>query len=181
MLEPWIQSKGLSDAKSRQQLQLAVAVWATVQVASYIVLLCFHVFFFFFSLQKIDTFVVVGFKWNWLYCYVALLWSFLVMLVFCNYYLVLIKLEEKKIVWSVCCLVWTVSFFLKFLGLRWDLFKSTVIFLFLLDNLNSWEFLLFVSLLFYVAFFFFFNIICLPCPALYIYIYIILDLVITSL
>ena len=62
MLEPWIQSKGLSDAKSRQQLQLAVAVWATVQVASYIVLLCFHVFFFFFSLQKIDTFVVVGFK-----------------------------------------------------------------------------------------------------------------------
>uniref|UniRef100_A0A2N9I688 RNA-dependent RNA polymerase n=1 Tax=Fagus sylvatica TaxID=28930 RepID=A0A2N9I688_FAGSY len=31
MLEPWLQSKGLSDAKSRQQLQLAVAVWATVQ------------------------------------------------------------------------------------------------------------------------------------------------------
>ena len=52
MLEPWIQSKGLSDAKSRQQLQLAVAVWATVQVASYIVLLCFHVFFFFFFLSK---------------------------------------------------------------------------------------------------------------------------------
>uniref|UniRef100_A0A2N9J9M6 Uncharacterized protein n=1 Tax=Fagus sylvatica TaxID=28930 RepID=A0A2N9J9M6_FAGSY len=33
MLEPWLQSKGLSDAKSRQQLQLAVAVWATVQAA----------------------------------------------------------------------------------------------------------------------------------------------------
>ena len=45
MLEPWLQSKGLSDAKSRQQLQLPVAVWATIQVASYIVLLCFHVFF----------------------------------------------------------------------------------------------------------------------------------------
>ena len=31
---------------------LAVAVWATIQVASSIVLLCFHVFFFFFFSPK---------------------------------------------------------------------------------------------------------------------------------
>jgi hypothetical protein len=70
MLEPWLQSKGLSDAKSRQQLQLAVAVWATIQVASYIVLLCFHVFFLFseklillllFGLSEIDFIVMLLF------------------------------------------------------------------------------------------------------------------------